>query len=148
MSLSRSYSSDEGYLEVVWSSFDRKQSILVSLRKKWTLGLSTIKWPLTNRTSTLMQCHGPQNHGTLAEGKGSTGDLLVKLACFVKKWSIHFLKKWTIFLVLKATDLRWLVQGGQRYWSFPFSEDSANKPKSLICMSNSCQHLLKHIRNQ
>jgi hypothetical protein len=46
-------------------------------------------------------------------------DLLVKLACFVKK---------KIFLAFhKAAYLNWLVQGGQLYLSFSFSKGSLGK---------------------
>ncbi len=47
--------------------------------------------------------------------KHSTVDLLTRIAFFIKE-------KW--LSVLKATDLNWLVQGGQLYWSLPFSKDS------------------------
>jgi hypothetical protein len=46
----------------------------------------------------------------------STIHLLVKIACFVNK------KKYII--IIKAPDLNLLVQGGQLYRSFPFSNDS------------------------
>ncbi len=40
----------------------------------------------------------------------STVDLLIKLACFVKK---------ILFVFSKPVDINWLVQGGQPYWVFP-----------------------------
>ncbi len=49
-------------------------------------------------------------------GKLSTIDLLIKEACFVKKENIIF--------TIKQADLNWLVQGGQLYWTFPFSKTS------------------------
>ncbi len=46
-------------------------------------------------------------------------------------WPPHkrslFCKKVNIFCIIKAADLNYLVQGGQRYWSFPSSKGSLVK---------------------
>ncbi len=46
----------------------------------------------------------------------STVDLLIRIGCFVK------LKN--VVSVRKAADMSKKAQGGQPYWSFPFSKDS------------------------
>jgi len=57
----------------------------------------------------------------------STVDLLIKLACCVKKEIMH--------PISKADDLNLLVQGVQLYWAFPFSKCS------MVCPSNDISQL-------
>ncbi len=65
-------------------------------------------------------------------GRLSTVDLLIKLACFGKNVNNIFCKK--------GAKLNLLVQGGQQYWAFPFSETSQVLPSSEWF----CQKLLSH----
>jgi len=57
--------------------------------------------------------------GILTEGRGlSTIDLLIKLACFVKKENNIF--------NIKGADLNYLEQVGQLYFSSPFNKSFLN----------------------
>ncbi len=49
-------------------------------------------------------------------GRLSTIDLLIKIACLAKKSNNIF--------NIKGAYLNWFVQGGQLYWSLPFSKSS------------------------
>ncbi len=58
-------------------------------------------------------------------------DLLIMVACFVKKK--------IILSISKAADLNWLVQGGQLYLAFPFRKGSVEKEcifhqEQIICL--------------
>jgi hypothetical protein len=37
-----------------------------------------------------------------------------------------------MFAVSKASDLNWLVQGGQWYWAFPFSKGSLSEANLIM----------------
>ncbi len=61
----------------------------------------------------------------------STADLLIMVACFVKKK--------IILSISKAADLNWLVQGGLLYLAYPFSKGSLDKEcifhqEQIICL--------------
>ncbi len=54
--------------------------------------------------------------GNIKEEGSVQVDLLIKVTCFVTKESNIF--------NIEGANLNLLVQGGQLYWAFPFSEDS------------------------
>ncbi len=70
--------------------------------------------PISNLPHKDIECN--QGILTKREGRLSTVDLLIKVACFVKEVKI--------FSIQKGADLNWLVQGGQLYSAFPFSKTS------------------------
>jgi hypothetical protein len=57
---------------------------------------------------------------TILRGRFSTIDLLIKVACFVKNNICSIKRSWS--------GLNSLVQGGQLYWAFPFSNSSLVRP--------------------
>jgi len=69
------------------------------------------------------------NHGTLTEGEEGSVQLTSSL-----RFVIKFCKKKTnIVSVWKVADLNKLVQGGQPYWSFPFSKAFlVQKPSYIV----------------
>ncbi len=76
--------------------------------------LKYLKLNLILVTLTLKRLVWPGN--TNWSGRLIAVELLIKVACFVKKY--------VMFVILKAANLNLLIQGGQSCWAFPFSKDS------------------------